>query len=55
MYYDIDTTGGQSGSLVIKYDNGNYYVVGIHRANGTSSNKGRYITKNVYELVNKYQ
>lgn len=55
MYYDIDTTGGQSGSPVIKYDNGNYYVVGIHRAGGTNSNKGRYITKNVYELVNKYQ
>ena len=56
MFYNIDTTNGQSGSPVI-YPIGTsaYYVVGIHRGGwGTSSNVGRYVTHNVYQLVHTY-
>lgn len=56
MYYDMDTEGGQSGSPVIFPISNNYYVVGIHtRAYSAMYNQGRYITKNIYELVNKYK
>lgn len=57
LYYQMDSEGGQSGAPLIRYDNGNYYIVGIHIKGATSllnMNKGRYITKNIYDLVNKY-
>ena len=55
MYYNMDTTNGQSGSPVYKYMDGKYYVVGIHTRHSTRGNCARYITKNVYELVKKYE
>lgn len=55
MYYDIDTVGGQSGSPVIKYVDGKYYVIGIHIEGSSTYNIGRYITGNIYELVKKYK
>lgn len=35
--------------------NGKYYVVAIHILGGSTYNTGRYVTKNIYELVNKYR
>ena len=56
MYYNIDTTSGQSGSPVIyPAPNGHYYVVAINRAHSDYYNLGRYITKNIYELVMKWR
>ncbi len=55
MNYVMDTEGGQSGSPVIKYVDGKYYVVAIHILGGSTYNTGRYVTKNIYELVNKYR
>ena len=56
IYYTMDATDGQSGSPIYKYMDGDFYVVGIHRGEktGKNMNQGRYITKNVYELVEKY-
>lgn len=36
VYYDVDTSSGQSGSPIYYYENGAYKVVGIH-TNGFSS------------------
>lgn len=55
MNYLMDTEPGQSGSPVIKYVDGKYYVVAIHILGGSTYNTGRYVTKNIYELVNKYR
>lgn len=57
MYYYIDTTAGESGCPVYRCIGTNYYVVGIHfrdNSNGMG-NSGRYITKNIYELIKKYR
>ena len=52
----MDTTAGQSGSpVILPKSGGKYYVVGIHYLGGTTENSARYITKNLYELVNKYK
>ena len=54
-YYN-DAEGGQSGAPVIYSVGRKYYVVGIHTGNyGNTLNQGRYISKNVYTLVNKYR
>lgn len=55
MYYAIDTEGGQSGSPIIKYVDGAYYAVGIHTNGGSTQNSGRYVSKGIYNLVNKYK
>lgn len=57
MYYNMDSTGGQSGAPIIKYTDGKYYIIGIHNGGFTdgSANIGRYITNNIYQLVNKYK
>ncbi len=67
--YDMDTYEGQSGSpLILPLTGGRYYVVGIHywgknyksdmteeqKKKASYHNRARYITKNIYELVNKY-
>lgn len=56
MNYQMDTTAGQSGSpVILPLSGGRYYVVGIHILGGSTENSARYITKNIYELVKKYE
>lgn len=57
IYYDVDTSGGQSGSPIYYYENGTYKVIGIH-TNGFSSssayqlNYGRRIDNTLLTLFN---
>lgn len=56
MNYQMDTTAGQSGSpVILPLSGGRYFVVGIHILGGSTKNSARYITKNIYELVKKYE
>ena len=56
IFYSVDTEDGQSGSPVIFPIQWRYYVVGIHTsAYSETLNRGRYITKNIVNLVNKYK
>ena len=48
------TTGQEGGPMLISASN-TYYALGIYNRYGNASqNHGRYITKKIYELVNKY-
>jgi V8-like Glu-specific endopeptidase len=40
VYYDLDTTGGQSGSPIMIYNGDHYVVVGIHHGEYPSENYG---------------
>lgn len=56
MYYKMDTSKGQDGGpVILPISGGKYYVVAINSSEGTYYNYGRYITKNIYDLVNKYK
>jgi V8-like Glu-specific endopeptidase len=48
IYYDIDTMGGQSGSPVWVYLNGQRYAVGIHTNGHSSGNSATRIVTAVY-------
>ncbi|WP_433937875.1 serine protease [Sorangium cellulosum] len=49
LWYDIDTTGGQSGSAVYMFDNAEVrYVVGIHKGFNGDLNYGRKMTTGLY-------
>ncbi len=51
--YTVDTVGGQSGSPVWMYQDGNRYGVAIHTNGQSSGNSGTRITTDVYQnLVN---
>ena len=45
-----DGTIGQAGGPMLISASNTYYALGIY----ASQNHGRYITKKIYELVNKY-
>lgn len=54
--YSMDTSDGQDGCPIIyPVGGGGYYVVGINYQHGGDCNYARYITKNIYDLVNKYK
>ena len=55
-YYYRFFCKGQSGSpVILPLSGGKYYVVGIHYLGSPQENSARYITKNIFELVNKYK
>lgn len=55
LNYHIDTTGGQSGSPVYK-DDGKYQCVGIHIQKGFGYyNQAIRITKDLFDIMNKYR
>ena len=54
LYYTIDTSYGQSGGPVYIYENGKYYVVGIHNHGGDTQNASRKFTPTVMEWFKKY-
>src|SRR5215218_9596567 len=49
VFYDIDTTGGQSGSAVYRIVNGNRYAVAVHAYGGAVTNSGTRIVGPVYD------
>jgi glutamyl endopeptidase len=49
VYYDIDTSGGQSGSAVYRIINGGRYAVAVHAYGGASTNSGTRIVQPVYD------
>ena len=52
VYYDLDTTGGQSGSPVYKSD---YHVIAIHAYGGTSENSGTRITSALFDFFASFR
>jgi glutamyl endopeptidase len=49
--YDIDTYGGQSGSPVWVFENGNRYGVGVHTNGHSTGNSATRITQSVYDMM----
>ncbi len=58
LYYQIDTTGGQSGSPVwswpVNYDDGPWYIHGVHRGGTSSQNVGVRLNKQKYDAVKSF-
>lgn len=53
LYYRIDTMGGQSGSPVWRFRNGQRHIVGIHTTGGSPFNSATRINSNVFQnLIN---
>jgi V8-like Glu-specific endopeptidase len=48
VYYDIDTAGGQSGSVVYRIINGGRFAVAIHAYGGATTNSGTRIVTPVF-------
>jgi glutamyl endopeptidase len=55
FYYDIDTAGGQSGSPVWRYLNGQRHVVGIHTVGASTDNSATRITSDVFDVIQKWK
>lgn len=49
VFYDTDTTGGQSGSAVYRIANGRRTAIGIHAYGGTRVNSATRITRPVFD------
>lgn len=52
VYYDLDTTGGQSGSPIMIYNGNQYIVVGIHHGEYPSENYGVRLNEGFDNLFN---
>jgi len=50
--HHVDTTGGQSGSGIIRIVDGNRFVVGVHKGyDGNDSNWGRHLTSDTVSFI----
>ena len=52
VYYDLDTTGGQSGSPVYKSD---HHVIAIHAYGGSDENSGTRITNALFDFFASFR
>ena len=55
LYYRIDTFGGQSGSPVWRYRNGQRHIVGIHTTGGSRYNGATRINRPVFNNLVKWK
>lgn len=55
IYYQIDTYGGQSGSPVWRYKNGQRHIIGIHTTGGAPYNGATRIVKPVFDNLVKWK
>jgi len=55
-WYDIDTSGGQSGGPVWRYDGTDRYILTVHAYSddGSGSNHGTRLDKNKYDIINNW-
>jgi V8-like Glu-specific endopeptidase len=51
VYYDIDTAGGQSGSVVYRFVSGGRYGFAVHAYGGATTNSGTRIVTPVYNNI----
>jgi glutamyl endopeptidase len=55
VFYQMDTTGGQSGCPVYSKDGDNTRAVAIHTTGSNSSNSGTRITKALFDYMNTFR
>jgi glutamyl endopeptidase len=55
FYYDIDTAGGQSGSPVWRFLNGQRHVVGVHTNGESTGNSATRITSDIFDVIQRWK
>ncbi len=54
IFYDVDTTGGESGSLVMYMNNEKIYGCGIHNIGSIAGNSATRINDRVFDIINNW-